>query len=271
MPPEEPPDRAHAPEPATPGSGATPDARRRRTPPLYRVLHAVIPALLNAMYRPEIEGLERVPREGPVILASNHLSTLDVLIMPSVLDRPVYFIGKSEYFSGPTKYLFRNLGVIPVARSGGDAAEASLAKGEEILGRGLQLGIYPEGTRSPDGRLYRGKTGPLRLALRTGTPIVPVAMRGTFAVMPPGARIPRLRSVGVRFGEPLRFDRDLAGADDRATLRRATNELMYEIMLLSGQRYVDEYAAAVKTSRGPKGAIEALAQLPADDPFDIPT
>ncbi|MFO8076958.1 MAG: lysophospholipid acyltransferase family protein [Egibacteraceae bacterium] len=246
------------------------DEGRERAPLLYRMLHAVVPAVLNAMYRPEVEGLEHVPERGPAILASNHLSTLDVLIMPSVLERPVYFLAKSEYFRGPAKPLFENLGVIPVERTGGDAAEASLAKGREILGQGHLLGIYPEGTRSPDGRLYRGKTGPVRLALRTGVPVVPVAMRGTFETMPPGARLPRLTQVGVRFGEPLDLTRYAGRGDDRFVVRSATDELMYELMLLSGQAYVDEYAAAVKAAGRQPGALDELGQVLDDDPFEIP-
>jgi 1-acyl-sn-glycerol-3-phosphate acyltransferase len=226
--------------------------------------------MLNALYRPEVEGLEHVPTDAPAILASNHPSTVDVVFMPSVLARPVYFLAKSEYFSGLSRHFFSNVGVIPVARDGGDAAEASLRKAQEILEAGNLLGIYPEGTRSPDGRLYRGKTGPVRLALRTGAPLVPVAMHGTYDVMPPGARVPRIRRVGVRFGAPLDLSRYAGRAEDRFALRGATDELMYELMLLSGQQYVDAYAATVKAKGGLPSTLDDLGQLTDEDAFEIP-
>jgi 1-acyl-sn-glycerol-3-phosphate acyltransferase len=237
---------------------------------LYRVLHAVVPALLNALYRPKVEGLEHVPSHGPAILASNHLSALDVIFMPASVPRPVYFVAKSEYFKGPSRHFFENVGVIPVPRRGGQAAEASLRRGEEVLRAGNLLGIYPEGTRSPDGRLYRGKTGPVRLALRTGAPVVPIAMRGTFEIMRPGARLPRIKQVGMVFGEPIDFGR-YRGREDGLALRSATDELMYELMMLSGQEYVDEYASAVKATGLPGEAmLDELGQMADDDPFDIP-
>lgn len=239
-----------------------------RGPLLYRSLHAVVPALLNALYRPQVEGLENVPERGPAIIASNHQSALDVIFMPAAMPRPLYFLAKSEYFSGLARHFFRNIGVIPVPRRGGEAAEEGLRRGQQVLESGNLLGIYPEGTRSPDGRLYRGKTGPVRLALRTGAPIIPVAMHGTFGVMPPGARVPRIKQVGMTFGEPLRFSR-YQGREDGLALRTATDELMYELMLLSGQEYVDEYAAAVKAG-GPAAVLDELGELGEDDPFDIP-
>jgi 1-acyl-sn-glycerol-3-phosphate acyltransferase len=208
----------------------------------------VLPPVLTAVYRPWVEGLEHIPAQGPAILASNHLSFLDHFLLPAYVDRPIFFLGKSDYFSGWQRHFFENVGVMPVNREGGDAGEASLRKGQEILEQGKLLGIYPEGTRSPDGRLYRGKTGPVRLSLRTGVPIIPVAMIGVFEIMPPGARFPKLTGrVGVRIGEPLDFSRYAGREDDRFVLRTATDELMYELMLLSGQEYVDEYAAKVKS------------------------
>lgn len=223
-------------------------AKQDRGPPLYRMLHAVLPPMLNAVYRPWTEGLEHVPTSGPAIVASNHLSFLDSVFLPAVLDRPVYFLGKSDYFSGWQRYFFENVGVMPVARQGGDAGEASLRRGQEILESERLLGIYPEGTRSPDGRLYRGKTGPARLAMRTGAPLIPVAMIGTFDILPPHAKIPKIRRVGIRFGRPLDVAARYGSADDdRFALRSATDELMYELMMLSGQEYVDEYASKVKS------------------------
>ena len=214
---------------------------------LYRAIHATLPPFINALYRPWIEGMDHIPATGPAILASNHLSFLDSIFLPASIERPIYFLGKSDYFSGWKRYFFENVGVMPVERGGGDAGEASLRKGQQILEAGHLLGIYPEGTRSPDGRLYRGKTGPVRLAIRTGAPIIPVAMIGMFEVQPPGAKLPKLKRVGIRLGRPLDFSRYADRESDRFVLRSATDELMYELMLLSGQEYVDEYAAKVKS------------------------
>ncbi len=235
-------------------------ARDERMPLLYRTIHAVLPPVLTAVYRPSIEGVEHIPATGPAILASNHLSFLDHFFLPAYVDRPIFFLGKSDYFSGWQKYFFENVGVMPINREGGDAAERSLQKGQEILEQGKLLGIYPEGTRTPDGRLYRGKTGPVRLALRTGVPIIPVAMLGVFDILPPGAKVPRLGGdVGVRIGQPLDFSRYAGRDDDRFVLRSATDELMYELMLLSGQEYVDEYAAAVKSGQAEIGSGDLAA------------
>jgi len=234
-----------------------------QAPLLYRSLHAVLKPVLSAVWRPVASGLEHVPAAGPAILASNHLSFIDHFFLPMFVDRPIFFLGKSDYFSGPRRLFFEGVGVMPVARQGGDAGEASLRKGQEILESGRLLGIYPEGTRSPDGRLYRGKSGPARLALRTGAPILPVAMIGTDKVLPTGSRIPRLHEVEVRIGAPLDFSRYTGGEDDRFVLRSATDELMYEIMLLSGQPYVDEYAAKVKAGEVIVGSgdLEELGRL----------
>jgi 1-acyl-sn-glycerol-3-phosphate acyltransferase len=234
-------------------------------PPLYRAIKVVLPPVVNALYRPWTEGLEHIPDDGPAILAANHLSFLDSVFLPVVSKRPVFYLGKSDYFSGLQRHFFENVGVMPVARQGGDAGEASLRRGQEVLDDGRLLGIYPEGTRSPDGRLYRGKTGPVRLALRTGAPIIPVAMIGTFEILPADRKMPRLRRVGVRVGRPLDFQaRYGADADrDRFVLRSATDELMYEIMVMSGQEYVDEYASKVKSGEVTIGSgdLEELGQL----------
>jgi 1-acyl-sn-glycerol-3-phosphate acyltransferase len=234
-----------------------------RAPRLYRILHTVLPPVLNALYRPWTEGMEHLPERGPAILASNHLSFLDSIFLPAVCERPIFFLGKSDYFSGWRRHFFEGVGVMPVQRQGGDAGEASLRKGQEILERGHLLGIYPEGTRSPDARLYRGKTGPVRLALRTGAPIIPVAMMGTFEILPPQANVPKIAKVGVRVGPPLDFSRYHGKDDDRFVLRSATDELMYEIMMLSGQEYVDEYAAKVKSGEVSIGSgdLDELGQL----------
>lgn len=238
-----------------------------RAPALYRVMHVVLPPLLNALYRPDAEGLQHIPGSGPAILASNHASFLDSVFLPAMIDRPIYFLGKTDYFRGWRRHFFEKVGVMPVDRQGGDAGEASLRKGLEILDAGHLLGIYPEGTRSPDGRLYRGKTGPVRLALRSGAPLLPVAMLGTFEVLPAGRTVPRISRVGIRVGQPLDLSRHWAGADDPVALRSATDELMYELMLLSGQQYVDEYAAKVKSGEVSIGSgdLEELGRLIDED------
>jgi 1-acyl-sn-glycerol-3-phosphate acyltransferase len=238
-----------------------------RAPVLYRTLHSLFVPLLNALYRPVVEGAEHIPDEGPAILASNHLSFLDSVFLPAVVSRPIFFLGKSDYFLGWRRHFFENVGVMPVAREGGDAGEASLRRGQEILESGRLLGIYPEGTRSPDGRLYRGKTGPVRLALRTGAPLIPVAMLGTFDVLPPQANVPKIKRVGVRIGAPIDLSRAVGREHDRFALRSATDELMYELMLLSEQEYVDAYAAQVKAGEVDLGDAEfdELGQLLDDD------
>jgi 1-acyl-sn-glycerol-3-phosphate acyltransferase len=238
-----------------------------RAPTLYRLLHAVVPPIVNMLYRPWTEGLDHIPERGSAILASNHLSFLDSVFLPAACERPIYFLGKSDYFADRRRWFFESVGVMPVYREGGDAGEASLRRGEEILNTGHLLGIYPEGTRSPDGRLYRGKTGPVRLALRTGAPIIPVAMIGTFDLMPPHAKVPKIRRVGMRVGPPLDLSRYATAAEDRFTLRSATDELMYELMLLSGQQYVDEYAAKVKSGEVVVGGVglDDFGQLMDDD------
>ncbi|CAN5770092.1 lysophospholipid acyltransferase family protein [soil metagenome] len=234
-----------------------------RTPLLYRGLKTVLVPLINALYRPWVEGVEHIPDAGGAILASNHLSFLDSVFLPAAIERPIYFLGKSDYFDGRRRLFFEAVGVMPVHRQGGDAGEASLERGAEILGRQRLLGIYPEGTRSPDGRLYRGKTGPVRLALRTGAPIIPIAMVGTRDVLPPDARIPRIRRVGMRVGQPLDFSRYAGRESDRFVLRGATDELMYELMMLSGQEYVDTYAEKVKSGEVAIGSgdLDELGQL----------
>jgi 1-acyl-sn-glycerol-3-phosphate acyltransferase len=234
---------------------------REDAPLLYRCVYAALRPVLDTVWRPDVEGAEHVPDTGPAILASNHLSFADHFFMPMALSRPVFFLGKSDYFVGWKRYFFENMGVMPVFRQGGDAGEASLRKGQEVLAAGRLLGIYPEGTRSPDGRLYRGKTGPVRLALRSGAPILPVAMIGTFEVMPPGRPVPRRLPVGVRFGAPLDLSRYAGQENDHDALRAATDELMYDILLLSGQEYMDEYAAKVKAGQVSVGSgdLEELA------------
>ncbi|MEU6082019.1 1-acyl-sn-glycerol-3-phosphate acyltransferase [Streptomyces sp. NPDC047108] len=209
---------------------------------------------LKLAFRPWVEGLENVPAEGAAILASNHLSFSDSFFLPAVLDRKVTFIAKSEYFTSPgvkgklTAAFFKGVGQLPVDRSGArGAGEAAIKSGIAVLERGELFGIYPEGTRSPDGRLYRGKPGGLaRVALATGAPVIPVAMIDTEKVQPPGQVVPKMIRPGIRIGKPLDFSRYMGMEHDRFILRSVTDEVMYEIMNLSGQEYVDIYATAAK-------------------------
>ncbi|KAA6222377.1 1-acyl-sn-glycerol-3-phosphate acyltransferase [Streptomyces albofaciens JCM 4342] len=209
---------------------------------------------LKLAFRPWVEGLENIPATGPAILASNHLSFSDSFFLPAVLDRKVTFIAKAEYFTTPgvkgklTAAFFKGVGQLPVDRSGArGAGEAAIKSGIEVLERGELFGIYPEGTRSPDGRLYRGKPGGLaRVALATGAPVIPVAMIDTEKVQPPGKIMPKMIRPGIRIGKPLDFSRYHGMEGDRFILRSVTDEVMYEIMKLSGQEYVDIYATAAK-------------------------
>jgi 1-acyl-sn-glycerol-3-phosphate acyltransferase len=205
--------------------------------------------LLRLVYRPKAGGLDNIPSTGPVILASNHLSFIDSLFIPLLIKRRLVYLGKADYFdSWRTRWFVRACGVIPVRREGGSAAEDAIQTGIQALNDGNLVAIYPEGTRSPDGRLYRGKTGVARMALEAQVPVIPVAVEGTDEIMPIGMKFPRTipGRVRVQFGRPLLFDRHYDQPKDRFVLRSVTDEIMYEIMMLSGQEYVDEYAAKVK-------------------------
>ena len=212
---------------------------------------------LRVLFWPQVEGRDYVPVDGPAIIASNHLSFLDSIFLPLMLRRKVVFVAKSEYFTGKgmkgwlTKMFFVWTGTIPVDRSGGRAAQAALATGLRILREGGLFGIYPEGTRSPDGRLYRGKTGVARLALDSGAPVIPVVMLNGDEIQPPGKIMPKIRRVRIRFGAPLTFDRYSGMSGDRFIERAITDEVMYELMVLSGREYVDVYAQKVKTGQLP--------------------
>lgn len=208
--------------------------------------HVFLGPPFKAYFRPPVEGLENVPAEGPVILCPNHLSFIDSLLVPLMLKRKVVFLGKSDYFGKWYSWFFKGVGVIPVKREGGEAGEASLRAGVEQLKAGNLVCLYPEGTRSPDGRLYRGKTGAARMALRADCPIIPVAVFGTNEALPAGKYRPRRRPISVRYGKPLDFSRYEGKEDDRFVLRSITDEVMYELMLLTGQEYVDEYASKFK-------------------------
>lgn len=207
---------------------------------------------LHIFFRPWIKGAENVPAEGGAILASNHLSFSDSIFLPLKLHRPVVFLAKSDYFTGrglkgkATALFFRLTHQLPMDRSGGRSSARSLGTGETVLEEGGLLGIYPEGTRSPDGRLYRGRTGVARLVLESGVPVIPVAMIGTDEVQPIGRVVPHLKRPGIVVGKPLDFSRYAGMEHDRFVLRAITDEIMYELMRLSGQEYVDMYASTAK-------------------------
>ncbi|GII24082.1 lysophospholipid acyltransferase family protein [Planosporangium mesophilum] len=217
-------------------------------PPLYALAKLTVGNLLRLFWRPVVEGLEHVPRRGGVILAGNHLSVADELFLAAVLPRHIAFWAKAEYFSGGwlTRTLVSGVGAIPVERGGGRAALAAFDAAVPVLRAGGVVAVYPEGTRSPDGRLYRGRTGVVRLARQAEVPIVPVGVTGTDKVQPIDARLPRLNDVTFRFGRPL----EVAGRiDGPADIRAVTDELMAEIQKLSGQEYVPRYAP--KRGTGP--------------------
>ena len=208
--------------------------------------------LLSLLGRPKVTGLEHVPASGAVILASNHLAVADSFYLPLVVSRRITFLAKSEYFTGTgvkgwfTRWFYTVAGQVPIDRTDADSAQSALTTAEWILGEGRLLGMYPEGTRSPDGRLYKGKSGVARLALQTGVPVIPVAMVGTDVVNPPGSKMWRFGRVEVRFGKPMEFSRFEGLAGNRFIERAVIDEVMYELMSLSGQEYVDIYAADVK-------------------------
>jgi 1-acyl-sn-glycerol-3-phosphate acyltransferase len=212
---------------------------------LYQLTKIVTGPFLHLLWRPRIEGAEHVPASGPAILASNHLSIADSTFLPLMLPRKVSFVAKAEYFTGNplTAMYMRATGQIAVDRDSASAARSVLEAAAELLRRGELFGIYPEGTRSPDGRLYKGKIGVAWLALTTGAPVLPVAMIGTDRVLPPGRAIPRLGRIGVRIGEPMHFTGD---PNDARTRRDVTDQVMRAIQKLSGQEYVPMYASSVK-------------------------
>ncbi len=220
---------------------------------LYWVLKfIVLGPWLKLIWRPKVEGLEHIPDEGPAILASNHLSFSDSIFLPLVVPRKITFLAKADYFTGSgvkgklTKGFMSGVGQVPIDRSGASAAEGALNSAKKILASGGLFGIYPEGTRSHDGKLYRGKTGVARLALESKVPVIPVAVVGTDVVAPPGKKFGSFTRPVVRFGKPLDFSRYQSMENDRYILRSITDEIMYEIMRLSGQEYVDMYAARAK-------------------------
>lgn len=209
---------------------------------------------LRALYRPWITGMENVPKEGAAILAGNHVSFFDSIFLPLMLDRHVTFLAKSEYFTAKglrgwaMRLFFAGTGQLPIDRSGGKASEDSLNTGLRVLASGELLGIYPEGTRSPDHKLYRGRTGIARMLLEARVPVIPVAMVGTQELMPAGAKLPRIRRIGVVIGEPLDFSRFAGLEGDRYILRAVTDAIQYTLWELSGQQYADVYASSIKAT-----------------------
>ncbi len=225
---------------------------------LYPIAKAVMTPTFRALWKLRVEGLENVPGSGPAIFCPNHVSVLDSFFLPAVLPRKITYVGKAEYMDDwKTKRLFPALGMIPIDRSGGDSAQAALDVAASVLGRGEFFGIYPEGTRSRDGKLHKGHTGPARLALRTGAPLIPVGLRGTLDVMPPDAKFPKLRKeVTIRIGRPIPVERFADRADDRLVLRQIIDEVMFEVRELSGQEYVDEYAGKASAKPKPEADVE---------------
>ena len=214
---------------------------------LYYVLHLVLKPLTRLIYRPVVEGTENVPADGPLLLASNHLSFIDSILIPLVAPRRIFYLAKAEYFVGRSPWrrfrnaLFTTLGAIPVDREAARSAQASLETALQVLNAGDAFGIYPEGTRSRDGRLYRGRTGVAWLALNAHAPVVPVGVIGSADIMPIGSRFPRVRRVTVRFGTPLAFD-DLTERYPPALARRlATDTVMDAIAELTGQERAPGY------------------------------
>jgi 1-acyl-sn-glycerol-3-phosphate acyltransferase len=238
---------------------------------LYYVLkYVILGPWIRLIFRPKVEGREYLPDTGAAIIASNHLSFSDSIFMPLMVKRKVTFVAKQEYFTGKglkgflVRMFFVGAGTIPVDRSGGRAAQAAIDTGLRVLREGHLFGIYPEGTRSPDGRLHRGKTGVARLALESGAPVIPVAMLNADEIQPPGKLLPKITRARIRFGPPLDFSRYAGMAGDRFIERAVTDEIMYELMTLSGREYVDIYAQKVKAAKEAKALATASSSAPAD-------
>ena len=217
--------------------------------------HWVIGPLITTVFRPWVKGLENVPRTGPVIIVCNHLSFVDSIFLPLVIDRQMAFLAKSDYFTGRglkgfvVRLFMESAGQLPIDRSGGKASEASLNAGLAVLAEGKVLAIYPEGTRSPDGRMFRGRTGVARMILEAHVPVIPAAVVDTEKVMPLGSKFPSVHRVGVVVGTPLDFSRFKGMEGDRFVLRSITDEIIYEMNKLSQQEYVDVYASTLRSKQ----------------------
>ncbi|MGH3770183.1 MAG: lysophospholipid acyltransferase family protein [Pseudonocardiaceae bacterium] len=219
--------------------------------------HLLLGPLMRLACHPRVQGAEHIPGRGGAILASNHLAVADSFFLPLMVRRRVTFLAKREYFTTPglrgwlTRQFFSAAGQVPIDRASASAAQAALDTGTRLLAQGKLLGIYPEGTRSPDGRLYKGKTGVARMALEAGVPVIPVAMVGTDKVSPMGTKMWRPHPVEIRFGTPLDFSRYEGLDGDRFVERAMVDEIMYALMELSGQEYVDTYATSLKGREAP--------------------
>ncbi len=234
----------------------------------YWLLKLILTPLLRFFYRVKVEGMEHVPKDGPVILASNHVSFSDSIFLPLVLRRRITFVAKAEYFEDPkTAWFFRAVGQIPIKRGGGSASQRALESAKDVLVGGGVFGIYPEGTRSPDGKLYKGHTGVARLALACQCPVLSVAMVGTREAQPIGQVKPRLfMPITVRFSAPMSFDRFYQRQDDPLVLRQITDEIMWQLRELSGQEYVNRYAKrgdAVEAGGAESSAVVAARRAAA--------
>ncbi|HET9733067.1 MAG TPA: lysophospholipid acyltransferase family protein [Acidimicrobiales bacterium] len=232
----------------------------------YRRVKSVLAPVFSRLWPKTVTGLGNIPVDGPAILAPNHISFLDSVFLAEIAPRRVFFIGKAEYLdSWKTRYLFPALGMIPVDRRGGDAAEAALDAAASVLAAGHLFGIFPEGTRARDGFLHRGRTGVARLALRTGAPIVPVGIEGTDEIQPPDSRLPRiLKPCTFRFGRAIDVSRFAGRQGDGRVLRQITDQVMYEVAELSGRTYVDTYAGRdVRTEPTGMAAADPPASAPA--------
>lgn len=221
--------------------------------------YVLVGPLIRLINRPTVEGLENIPVDGPALLAGNHLSIADWLFTPLASDRRITYIAKSEYFTTPgmkgalQRFFFSAAGQVPVDRSGGDASQAALDTAKRLLGEGKVVGLYVEGTRSPDGRLYKGKTGIARVALETGVPVIPVAVIGTDKACPPVKGFKwRPARVHVKFGKPIDFARFEGMGGNRFVVRTVTDEIVYQLMQMTGQEYVDVYAHGMKKGKSPK-------------------
>lgn len=213
----------------------------------------LVSPLMHVLFTIQVHGRENLPRRGPAIIASNHLSAIDSVFVPAVIPRQVSYLAKSQFTSGPglaawfRREMMASLGQLSIERRGGSEAVAGISAAARVLQTGGLLGIYPEGTRSPDGRLYRGRMGIARIVFETRSPVIPVAIFGTPQILPKGARFPRLgRRVTIVFGAPLDFTRYTGLDDDRFVLRSIADEVMHAIAELSGQEYVDVYATAAR-------------------------
>jgi 1-acyl-sn-glycerol-3-phosphate acyltransferase len=236
----------------------------------------VIGPVAHVVFRPHAVGAEHIPESGPVLLVANHQSFSDSIFMPLLTPRPVKFLAKAEYFTGRgvkgrlSAGFFKGVGSVPIDRAGAKAADAALRTALRLLEQGQIVGLYPEGTRSPDGRLYKGRTGAARIALTAGCPVLPCAISGTEQVQPTGKLIPRVHPVTVTFGPPLDFSRYSGGLwdavrdtdDEHTVLRAVTDEIMHTLIAMTGREYVDLYASDVKKpkdvkAREPDPALEA--------------